>query len=626
MSAAALNYGRIRRRRAAIFGNALTSLPPAVADLLAPAHRPLFERVLQASPWLAQVLQQQPDWAHALLRSDRWREAEPLTAPQQIDAALAECSDEASWMRALRRLRNRRFACIALRDLAGLAPLQETLQQLSDFADAAVQAATQRAMRVLEAQFGTPRQTDGSRAQPIVLGMGKLGGGELNFSSDIDLIFAYTDRGETDGARSLSNEEFFVRLVQQVVKLLAQRTPDGFVFRVDTMLRPFGSAGAPALSVDAMESYYQSHGREWERYALIKARPIAGDLAAGSELLNVLRPFVYRRYLDFNALGNLRDLKQRIDEAAAVHGADDDLKLGPGGIRELEFIVQLFQLTRGGQEARLRDPRLRTVLARLADAGLPSSSVAALDRAYVYLRRCENAVQMYADEQTHKLPQSEAARTALCAALQAPDWQALLGELNPHREFVRAEFERLFSDSAASDVAPHTIERLWDVESAQLTERLQELGFRRDPQALAQVFDALRDSGLVRRLDEQAHQRLRAVIGLLAEAALRQDDPDTALLRTLQVIGALAGRGTYLALLRESATARLQLVRLTASSPWIADLLAQTPPCSTRYSTNASPPTRRSAKNCSVHSPHVQRGLATTSKSRWICCVAIARR
>jgi len=553
----------------------LNELPSALAA--ADRHAPVTRRVFDASPFVAQVFAQQSAWAATMLAGAAFTDAAHDTAAQRITAALANCRDEMTWMCELRRLRNREFARIAYRDIAGYARLEETLQALSAFADAAVAAATAYAYAALSSQFGPPRTAEGQAAGAVVLGMGKLGGRELNFSSDIDLIFAYTGAGATDGVRALSNEEFFARLSQQVAKLLSSRTPDGFVFRVDTMLRPFGSAGAPALPVDAMETYYQSHGREWERYALIKARPIAGDLDAGHALLNELRPFIYRRYLDFNALGSLRDLKRRIDQAAARHGAVDDLKLGPGGIRELEFIVQLFQLTRGGQDARLRDPRLRTVLQRLAPEQLRQSTVDALDQAYIFLRRCENAVQMYADEQTHKLPQTEVARRALCRALDESSWPALMSRLNRHRDFVRAEFERLFAEAAPAVDLPHVLERLWDVEPDELPARLQELGFTRTPQELAQAFEALRQSSLVRRLDEQAHLRLRTVVSRLTQEALQQEDPDTALMRTLKVVGALAGRGTYLALLRDSAVARAQLVRLSAASPWIAELLSQTP-------------------------------------------------
>jgi len=555
----------------------LNDLPAELAALAGDADALLLQRAIGASAFLAEVFSQQQSWVSQKFAGDRFKSADPQTAAQRIAAALEPSPDEIAWMRELRRLRNREFAVIAYRDIAGYAALDETMQALSDFADAAVAAACDRAYAGLKEIFGTPRAEDGVATKIIALGMGKLGGGELNFSSDIDVIFAYTQGGETDGARSLSNEEFFTRLAQQVVKLLAQRTADGFVFRVDTMLRPFGSAGAMALSVDAMVNYYQHHGREWERYALIKARPIAGDLAAGRELLNALRPFVYRRYLDFNALGNLRYLKQRIDQAATVHGAADDLKLGPGGIRELEFIVQLFQLTRGGQDARLRDPRLRKVLRRLAGNQLPRETVDTLDAAYVFLRRCENAIQFFEDKQTHKLPQAESAQQALCLALDEPNWPALLLHLNQHRDFVRSEFERIFAEAAPAAETPKAWHQLWDADSGKLTEYLLELGFRQNLQEVTQAFDGLRHSHLVRRLDAQAQARLRTVTNHLAQEAAQQEDRETALIRTLQVIGALAGRSTYLALLNDSALARAQLVRLSAASPWIADLLSQTP-------------------------------------------------
>jgi glutamate-ammonia-ligase adenylyltransferase len=555
----------------------LNELPPELAALADDVDLPLLRRAVGASSFLAEVFTQQPSWTAQQFAGDRFKRPDPQTAAQRIAAALETSQDEIAWMRAIRQLRNREFAGIAYRDIAGYAALDETLQALSDFADAAVAAACDRAYAGLREMFGTPRSAAGAAAPIIVLGMGKLGGGELNFSSDIDLIFAYTESGETDGARSLSNEEFFARLIHLVVKLLAQRTASGFVFRVDTMLRPFGSAGALALPVDAMVNYYQDHGREWERYALIKARPIAGDLAAGFALLNALRPFIYRRYLDFNALGNLRDLKQRIDQAAAVHGAAEDLKLGPGGIRELEFIVQLFQLMRGGQDARLRDPRLRKVLRRLAGNQLPRETVDALDAAYVFLRRCENAIQFYEDKQTHQLPQAESAQRALCLALDEPDWPALLRHLNRHRDLVRSEFERIFTEAVPAAETPKVWHQLWDAESGKLAECLQELGFRRNLPEVAQAFDGLRHSHLVRRLDAQAQARLRSVTNLLAQESAQQEDRETAFVRTLQVIGALAGRSTYLALLNDSALARAQLVRLSAASPWIADLISQTP-------------------------------------------------
>ncbi|WP_029919365.1 bifunctional [glutamate--ammonia ligase]-adenylyl-L-tyrosine phosphorylase/[glutamate--ammonia-ligase] adenylyltransferase [Nevskia soli] len=541
----------------------------------------LLPRVFRASPFVAGIFARQQDWAKAALAGGELEQAPVLPVAERLDATLAGAADEAAVMRELRAFRNREMARIAVRDIAGWAGLDETLRALSDLADASCESALRFAAGVLQARHGVPRDEDGAEARPIVLGMGKLGGRELNFSSDIDLIFVFTGNGDTDGSRPVSNAEYFARLAQDTGKLLSTRTADGFVFRVDTLLRPFGSVGAPAVSMDAMEMYYQQHGREWERYAMIKARPVAGDLEAGQQLLQGLRPFVYRRYLDFGALGALRELKAMIDQDAHKRGAEDNLKLGPGGIRELEFIVQLFQLIRGGQDARLRDNRLRPVLHYLGEAGhLPPETVAALDQAYVFLRRSENAVQMYADEQTHRLPQAQEAREALCAALDIDDgWAGLLLRLDPLRVRVRAEFERLFAQPVAGTAhAPSAVaEDLWQDEGEELEATLRGLGFVQRPQDVARSLQDLRQSRQVRALKDAARPRLQAVLGALVHEAVTQADPEEALIRTLRVLAAIVGRSTYLALLAESLGARRQLLKLCGASPWIVDLLAQTP-------------------------------------------------
>lgn len=554
--------------------------PEELAALASPHTAAPLSRLLRASPFAAGVLRRQREWAEAALRAGEFEQAPAQCTAERLAALIGDSPDERALLSALRVFRNRELVRIALRDIAGWAGLDETLGGLSDLADACCAAALAHAEGVLRGRHGTPRDEEGNECRPIVLGMGKLGGRELNFSSDIDLIFGFTANGETDGPRSLSNSEFFARLAQETGRLLSARTEDGFVFRVDTMLRPFGSVGAPAVSMEAMELYYQEHGREWERYAMIKARPIAGDLDAGRLLLDNLRPFVYRRYLDFGALGALRELKALIDQDAHKRGAEDNLKLGPGGIRELEFIVQLFQLIRGGQDRRLRDNRLRPVLRYLGEAGhLPPATVEALDQGYVFLRRCENAVQLYADEQTHRLPPAQEAREALCAALDQPGWPELMGELQAVRGRVRAEFERLFAQPVSETAhAPAAVaEDVWEADPAQLEEVLRRLGFTQRPQEVAEAIRELRQSRLARTLRDAALQRLQTVLGALAHEAVAQPDPETALLRTLRVLQAIAGRSTYLALLAESPGARRQLLKLTGASPWITELLAQTP-------------------------------------------------
>ncbi|MFP5357739.1 MAG: bifunctional [glutamate--ammonia ligase]-adenylyl-L-tyrosine phosphorylase/[glutamate--ammonia-ligase] adenylyltransferase [Gammaproteobacteria bacterium] len=531
----------------------------------------LDARVLAASPWLAGLIEREPQhYTPARLQDPQpyW----PAEWPHE-DAAL---------MRQLRRVRNTEMARIAYRDLAGLAPLDETLGALSSLAERCCQQALDDSLQRLAVRYGRPRDEQGRPVQPVILGMGKLGGGELNFSSDIDLICTYTAPGETDGEVPLSNSEFFAKLVQRFTRLLAEVTPDGFAYRVDWMLRPFGSAGAPAASFAAMEEYYLVHGREWERYALIKARPVAGDLAAGQRLLGTLRPFIYRRYLDFTAIGSLRALKQMIEDEVRRKGLEDNVKLGRGGIREVEFIVQSFQLVRGGQEPPLRDPRLRPVLAQLGACGMLEPATAqGLDQAYVFLRRLENAIQMYGDEQTHALPTAESARRALAVVLGHADWEALLAAFAAVRKRVRTEFDRIFAEASGAAHPDQTqfIAALWqgtlDEEAAIASLRAR--GWE-DPQRLVRELRGLREVRLVRAMREDTVNGFQALLGqLLTEACELPQASQTALLRVLGLLEAVAGRATYLSLLRESATARLQLLRLCAASPWLADLLRHSP-------------------------------------------------
>lgn len=552
-------------------------------------HRPVLSdaarKAMTASPFIRDVCGRDEQRFAAWLEQGLFEQA---YAADELHARItAECQaaqDEAAFMRVLRLIRQREMTRIAFRDLAALAPLDEVLRDLSDLADASCVAALAMAERTLQQRWGLPRNEQGVEARPVIYGMGKLGGGELNFSSDIDLIFCYTEGGQTDGARSVSNEEYFNRLAQDCSRLLSARTGDGFVFRVDTMLRPFGSAGAPAWSFAAMEDYYQVHGREWERYALVKARPVAGDIEAGHQLLRTLRPFVYRRYLDYNAIVSLRALKRMIQDDVRRKGMQDNVKLGDGGIREVEFIVQSFQLVRGGQEAPLRDPRLRPVLRYLGQAGhLSGETVTALDQAYVFLRRLENAIQMYADEQTHALPRSVEARAALCVAMDAANWEALLARFSQTRDFVKQEFERVFGEPAPSvqeaDAGLQSaVTAIWDgfCSGEEAAALLAVQGFDA-PRPLAEALRELKNARLVRAMPESAAARLNAVLAPLFELSLKYPPAAQTAQRVLGIISAIAGRSTYLTLLAENPMARENLVRLCAASPWLTDLLAQTP-------------------------------------------------
>ena len=348
-----------------------------------------------------------------------------LDAPAQAPPSW-EAAAEADWPGQLRRWRTAESTRLVWRDLSGLDSVEDTLAGSTRMAEQALAAAVAAAEAAMRARHGVVRDAGGAPLSLAVFGLGKLGGGELNFSSDIDLIYAFAGHGDSDGARPLAAEDYFTRVGQRVAQLLGDVGAEGFSHRVDLRLRPFGGSGRLALSFAAMEQYYQREGRDWERYAWIKARPVAGDFAGGDALLEALRPFVYRRYLDYTALDGLRDMKAMIDAEVQRRELADDLKLGPGGIREIEFLAQALQLIRGGREPALRQRSLLPALSALAQAGhLPAATATRLAEAYRFLRRLENRVQMFADQQVHALPEDPLRALRIARALGHADAAAL---------------------------------------------------------------------------------------------------------------------------------------------------------------------------------------------------------
>ncbi len=548
---------------------------------------PVMERVWAYSEFIAQSCITRPGLLPDLLHSgDLLRDYGPATYARQVAAKLRGIKDEAALGVALRRLRQREMVRIAWRDLAGWADLGETLRDLSLLAEALIDAALARLHDWQCRALGTPYDESGRHPQQlVVLAMGKLGARELNFSSDVDLIFAYPSAGETRGRRGhLSNEEFFIRLGQRLITLLDASTAEGRVYRVDMRLRPYGNSGPLAMSFDALEAYYQSQGREWERYALIKARPIAGDLAAGETLLALLRPFVYRRYLDYNALAALREMKAMIDREVRRKSLQDNIKIGPGGIREIEFIGQAFQLIRGGREPALRVRGILEVLQRLGAAGhLPAHAVHNLSAAYVFLRRTENRLQAHGDRQTHILPGDKQGRLRLALSMGFSRWQGFATALGRHRRRVREHFAGVFAAPQGENTATagDPRDRLGDVwlqalDDDEARERLRRAGFVDAAEALRRIR-ALRDSYACRALSNEGRQRLDRLMPLLLAAIAAAPRPDLTLPRVLDLIEAVARRTTYLALLEENPMALSQLVRLCAASPWIAQMLSAHP-------------------------------------------------
>ena len=406
---------------------------------LTPEIAASIARVASISDFVVSVLLRQPEQLIARLLDTAPLSGESLRA--RIDlSGLAEHQA----MSALRRFRQIEMARIAWRDYSGWADLKTNLEDLSTLADTLVQVALDYAAAQLQPRFGRPRDKEDRPASLLVLGMGKLGGRELNYSSDIDLVFLYPEQVVIDGQAGEEAEAYFRRVAQLLIKLLDQVTDDGFVFRVDTRLRPFGTSGPLVVSIAAFESYLTRHGRDWERYAYVKARLLTG-LQYHDELFNeILTPFVYRRYLDYGVFGALRQMKKLISEEVQRKDMANNIKLGPGGIREIEFIVQTFQLVRGGRDPALVTPSLLIVLPRLADLWQHAEGVAAdLMRAYAVLRITENRLQAMDDRQSHELPKGRERRDRLAYAMNEPDWEAYMQCLNEHRLVVETEFNRV---------------------------------------------------------------------------------------------------------------------------------------------------------------------------------------
>lgn len=516
---------------------------------------------------------------------------------------------EPEWQAWLRRWRRREMVRIAWRDLTGAASLEETLEDLSAFADDAIALALREAWQLTTARYGAPAYADGEPMPLVVVGMGKLGGRELNFSSDIDLVFLFPGHGETQHAAPVSHEEFFLRLGQALIRLLAAVTVDGFVFRVDMRLRPFGDSGPLACSFASFEDYLLQHGRDWERYAWVKARAITGAEAYADLYDEAVRPFVYRRYLDFGVFDSLREMKGLIEKQVARKDLVDHLKLGPGGIREIEFIVQALQLIRGGQDRRLQGQRLLELLPVLGRQKLLRPQVVdELDAAYRYLRTIENRLQMLRDAQVHSLPQDEASQAALARAMGEPDWAALRKTLGRHQSHVQRAFQALvFSPTgesagdgagrgdgegeaapAAGDAA--TLASIWDdslgLEGLRelLAERLAARGGgSADGSAggsmgeLARLLLDLRDGPLPRRLDAAGLRRLQTLLPSLLAALGPDDDALTMTRRMLRVIEAIGGRSAYFALLNENPAARSRFVAVCRGGDFLVAQLAAHP-------------------------------------------------
>ena len=517
------------------------------------------EKVWQCSPFVAKHCQQNPDLYNDLIETGDLL-SDHVDYSVRLAAQLSDVDDEATLMQILRLFRQREMVRIAWRDIAAWADLKETLKSLSDLADTMIEAALNWLYPRVTAQLGTPYYKDTPMSM-TVLALGKLGGQELNFSSDIDLIFAYPEAGETVGVKyQRSHQQFFLRLGQKLIAALNQITADGFVFRVDMRLRPFGESGPLVTNFSAMEDYYQSHARDWERYALVKARTVVGDDA----LLTSLRPFIYRRYLDFNAFESLRNLKTKIDQEANRKGMTDNLKLGRGGIREVEFICQVFQLIRGGRLADLQQRHLLTTLTQLEKHQLlPKEIIDRLHKAYYFLRLSENHLQEIDDRQTQALPTDEVNQKRLAYSMGYSTWSDFLKELQHHQQNVQAIFTEV--------IAPVNSEEEQKIDHWQLINQLDEA------EVITKQLEQLLNSSRINKLSKNGRDKVDVLIPQLIAAAVEQDNQYQTIDRALKFLEAVAQRTVYLSLLIERPVVLKRLIHFCAESAWIAEQITRYP-------------------------------------------------
>ncbi|MBS3746515.1 MAG: bifunctional [glutamate--ammonia ligase]-adenylyl-L-tyrosine phosphorylase/[glutamate--ammonia-ligase] adenylyltransferase [Wenzhouxiangellaceae bacterium] len=505
-------------------------------------------------------------YAREVLR--RWR----LEPDWLVDEAEAD-DPELPVASRLRRYRQLEALRIQWQEIQGLHDVEETGRRLSGLACECLERALGQAEAAVAERHGRLETPEGGAARLAVLALGKLGGNELNFNSDLDLVFCHAASGQSDGRRSLEPRDYFSRVVRELSGLMEEVTSNGRVWVVDTRLRPFGQAGAVVWSVDAMEQYFVNEGRAWERYAWLKARPVAGDLALGSDLLARIRPFVFRRYLDYGLFDNLRSLHAEIETRSHRDELQDDIKRGPGGIRELEFLVQSLQLLRGGREPALRTPGFLAALRAARDARLLEEvQFEPLNESYRFLRALENRLQLVTGRQTHELPADTEQREALALLMGLSDWNRLASRISKVRERVRELFRKRFG---APEQRAEPVRSLWPP-TPDLRDSLAGAGFE-DPAAAASALEQLHQRLGRRPLSAEGRRRLDRLMPELLEEVLQHDPPDTGLGDLLALVETIARRSAYLALLHERPQTLARCVRVFRGSARVAAWITASP-------------------------------------------------
>ena len=524
-----------------------------------------LQKTLRASQYAEQVLSLHTPLLEQDFAIDQFQKS--LTTSQihsLVQDSLLDIQNENQWMSTLRILRARLMFRWIWQDANQLTDVVTLTRELSDFADASINAAKDFARIPLLAKHGEPMGYGGKVQDLIVVAMGKLGAQELNLSSDIDLIFAFDEQGETNGRKCVDVQQFCIAWGQKIIYLLEHITADGFVFRVDMRLRPWGDGSALAISHAALEKYLSQHGREWERYAWIKARIVSGGVN-GDDLLAMTRPFVFRKYVDYTAFEAMREMKAMIEREVARRNIEDDIKLGAGGIREVEFIVQVFQLIYGGSKLELQDRQCLVSLKHLGEVGLlDDEAVVDLEDAYLFLRRVEHAIQALNDQQTQSLPSEIDPRNRIVATLGFEDWDQFITHLNQKRQKVIYQFEHLIKEKGTETLAESF---------GQLEVRLESVLDDHAKNLIKEFWFG----HAIKKLPAKAIQRLKEFWPHLIEAILQSDKPQTALVRLMPLIESVMRRTVYLVMLIESKGALQRLVKMATVSPWICEELTHYP-------------------------------------------------
>lgn len=497
--------------------------------------------------------------------------------------------DPALLSQRLRSDRRNLFLRCAFRDLNGLANLSEVVEAWSSFADSAVQIAAECAQKALTLRYGVPRSQYNAELQKLIpVAMGKLGGRELNVSSDVDVVLCYPEVGDTDGNLPIENREFFAHVAKLLFRILDDRTQDGFVFRIDTRLRPDGVSGPQTISLTALEEYLQVRGRPWERHAWLKARALGGDNDA--RVRKLVEPFVFSRYLDYGTIASLRDLHARMLRDDSRRNRERDIKIGPGGIREIEFTVQLFQLIRGGHDPGLRSRSTRTALIALAERGIIETEIAnQLGETYSFLRNLEHRIQYLDDAQTHRLPLPGPDLECIARNMGFSTGSDLEREVCLRRERVSECFgislgsfsqeTKVFSMAGVAGPSS-LVEDIWNALISEDHHALKE-GLRalagQDGEASQPFLESILRGRAWRSISETGRSRLeRLVQNALLLSSEGQHFQQT-LRGILNILNAIGGRETYFALLDEYPLALQRLAELCTASPWLAALLARFP-------------------------------------------------